>query len=45
MAKRRPDSPPVEARVFQSTEEIDHGIARLQRRIEELERLDRSSGF
>jgi len=40
MAKRRQDPAPIEARVFQTTDEIDHGIAKLQRRISELEQLD-----
>ncbi len=40
MAKRRPDPPPVEAREFRSVEEIDAGVAKLERRIRELESLD-----
>jgi len=40
MAKRRPDPPPVEPREFRSVDEIDHGIAKLERRVQELEQLD-----
>ena len=40
MTKRIPEPPPVEPRVFRSTDEIDAGIAKLQRRIKELEALD-----
>lgn len=40
MPRKRPEPPPVEPRVFQSAEEIDRGIAKLQRRILELENLD-----
>lgn len=40
MAKRRVDPPAVESRVFQSTDEIDRGLAKLQRRVQELEQLD-----
>lgn len=40
MAKRRSDPPPVEPRVFRSVEEIDSGIAKLERRIRDLEQLD-----
>ena len=41
MPKRRPDPPPVvEPKVFTSPDEIDQGIAKLARRIQELESLD-----
>lgn len=40
MPKRRPDPPRVEPRQFKSVEEIDAGIAKLERRIRELEQLD-----
>src|SRR5207244_1785121 len=40
MAKKHPDPPPVEPRQFQSADEIDRGIAKLERRILELEQLD-----
>jgi uncharacterized protein (TIGR02391 family) len=37
---RQPEPPPIEPHVFTSPEEIDRGIAKLNRRIEELDRLD-----
>ena len=40
MAKKRLDPPPIEPRVFQSPDEIDRGVAKLERRIRELEALD-----
>src|SRR5687768_2581194 len=41
MAKKRAvERPPVEPRTFRSTEEIDRGIKKLERRIRELEALD-----
>jgi len=40
MPNRRPDPPPVEPREFRSVEEIDSGIAKLERRIRDLEQLD-----
>ena len=41
MPKRRhPEPPPVEPRQFASTEEINHAISKLKRRIEEIESLD-----
>jgi uncharacterized protein (TIGR02391 family) len=40
MTKRHPEPPPVEPREFRSVEEIDSGIAKLERRIKELEVLD-----
>lgn len=40
MAKRRTEPPPLESREFRSPEEIDAGIAKLRRRIQELEKLD-----
>lgn len=43
MAKRRPDSPRIEPREFRSIDEIDSGIAKLERRIQELEQLDVAS--
>ena len=43
MAKRRPDPSPIEPREFRSAEEIDAGIAKLDRRIRELEGLDISA--
>lgn len=39
MAKRY-EPPPIEPRVFRSPEEIDAGIAKLNRRIQELEKFD-----
>jgi uncharacterized protein (TIGR02391 family) len=38
--RRAPQPPPIEPREFRSPEEIDRGIAKLQRRIRELEQLD-----
>jgi len=40
MPKRRPDPPPLEPRDFRSVDEIVAGIAKLERRIRELEQLD-----
>jgi uncharacterized protein (TIGR02391 family) len=40
MAKGRPEPPRLEPREFRSVEEIDSGIAKLERRIRELEQLD-----
>jgi uncharacterized protein (TIGR02391 family) len=40
MAKRRPDPPRTEPREFRSVDEINSGIAKLERRIRELEQLD-----
>lgn len=40
MARKRPDAPRIEPREFRSVEEIDAGIAKLERRIRELEQLD-----
>lgn len=40
MPKKRPDPPPIEPREFRSVDEIDSGIAKLERRIRELEQLD-----
>lgn len=40
MPKRRPDPPPLEPREFRSLDEIDSGIAKLERRIRDLEQLD-----
>ncbi len=40
MAKRIPEPPPMEPRAFRSAEEINIGIAKIQRRIQELEQLD-----
>jgi hypothetical protein len=40
MAKKRSEPPPIEPRVFQSPEEIDRGVAKLERRIAELEVVD-----
>ena len=40
MAKKRFEPPPLEPREFRSPEEIDHAVAKLRRRIEELYRLD-----
>src|SRR2546428_6539557 len=40
MAKRRSDPPLLEEREFKSVEEIDSGIAKLERRIRELEQLE-----
>jgi uncharacterized protein (TIGR02391 family) len=40
MVKKRPDPLPIEPRKFKSVEEIDFGIKKLQRRIEELKQLD-----
>ncbi len=40
MAKKPTEPPPIEPREFRSVEEIDSGIAKLERRIQELEGLD-----
>jgi uncharacterized protein (TIGR02391 family) len=40
MTKRQPEPPPIVPREFRSIEEIDSGIAKLKRRIQELESLD-----
>lgn len=40
MAKKQIERPPIEPRVFQSPDEIDRGIAKLERRIQELAALD-----
>jgi uncharacterized protein (TIGR02391 family) len=40
MAKKRSEPPPVEPRIFQSPDEIDRGVAKLERRIRELEAVD-----
>ncbi len=40
MAKKSAAPPPVEPKQFQSVEEVDHGIAKLERRIHDLEQLD-----
>lgn len=40
MARKRADPPPAEPRQFQSVEEIDRGITKLERRVLELEQLD-----
>jgi uncharacterized protein (TIGR02391 family) len=40
MVKKRSDAPPLESREFKSAEDIDLVIAKLQRRIQELEQLD-----
>src|SRR6266566_474129 len=40
MARRQPEPPPLESREFRSPEEIDAAIAKLRRRIEEIEKLD-----
>jgi uncharacterized protein (TIGR02391 family) len=40
MAKKRPDPEPIEPRVFKSVDEIDAAIAKIGRRIRDLEELD-----
>ncbi len=40
MAKKRFEPPAIEPRVFQSPDEIDRGVAKLERRIRELEAVD-----
>ena len=40
MKKRPPEALPLEPKVFQSTDEADRGIQKLQRRVKELEELD-----
>lgn len=40
MAKKQQDPPPAEPRQFKSVEEIDFGITKIERRIQELEQLD-----
>jgi uncharacterized protein (TIGR02391 family) len=40
MTRRQPEPPPLESREFRSPEEIDAAIAKLRRRIQELEKLD-----
>jgi hypothetical protein len=43
MAKRQPVPPPLELREFRSPEEIEAAIAKLRRRIDDLEKLDVNS--
>ena len=38
--KKQAEPPPPEPREFSSTDEIDHAIKKIERRIEELDRLD-----
>jgi uncharacterized protein (TIGR02391 family) len=40
MARKREPEPVIEPRIFSSTDEIDRGISKLRRRIDELNRLD-----
>jgi uncharacterized protein (TIGR02391 family) len=40
MAKKRPEPPPIEPKEFQSVEEIDRGIAKLKRRIGDVQTLN-----
>jgi uncharacterized protein (TIGR02391 family) len=40
MAKKTAPPPPIEPKVFASVDEIDRGIAKLERRIDDLEQLD-----
>jgi hypothetical protein len=40
MAKQRPDPTPIEPREFRSIDEIDAGISKLERRIQDLKQLD-----
>lgn len=40
MAKKRVEPPPIEPREFRSVEEIDLGVTKIKRRIQELEQLD-----
>jgi uncharacterized protein (TIGR02391 family) len=43
MTRKPPTPPPIEPREFKSVEEIDAGIAKIERRIRELESLDINS--
>ncbi|MEY2498084.1 MAG: hypothetical protein QOD12_1640 [Verrucomicrobiota bacterium] len=45
MPRKQPEPPPVQPRIFESAEEIDRGIAKLERRIVELENLDVGSAI
>jgi uncharacterized protein (TIGR02391 family) len=45
MAKKQSEPPPIEPRVFRSPEEIDAAVAKLRRRIEDLETLDVEGAF
>jgi uncharacterized protein (TIGR02391 family) len=45
MARTRVGQPPIEPREFRSVEEIDSGIAKLERRIRELEELDVKTSY
>jgi len=38
--QKTPQPPPVEPKEFRSVDEIDRGIAKLERRIQELQQLD-----
>ena len=40
MARKREGPPPIEPKEFQSPEEIDRAINKLERRVKELEMLD-----
>jgi len=40
MAKKRIEQPQIEPKLFKSPDEIDHGISKLEKRIQELETLD-----
>jgi uncharacterized protein (TIGR02391 family) len=43
MAKKRIEPPSIESRIFESTDEIDRGVQKIERRIRELEALDIAS--
>lgn len=45
MARKRLDPPVPEPKQFQSAEEIDRGIAKLERRVSELEKLDMAAAL
>ena len=44
-SRARQPEPQIEPRVFTSTDEIDRGVAKLSRRIEELDRLDIQAAY
>ena len=45
MARKLPNPPPIEPREFRSPEEIDAAVARLERRVKEVEQLDVRGSF
>jgi uncharacterized protein (TIGR02391 family) len=45
MARKQSEPPPLESREFRTPEEIDAGIAKLRRRIEQLEKVDIAKSY